>query len=66
MTSWWGPDPVPIGHILAEEHGMNSLVCHANLEDAHIQSTGWIKLLLSSATHPQVVADVYSISGEFT
>lgn len=68
VISWWGPGPIPNGHILAdaEEHEMNSLVCHPDQEDtlvSSLPSTGWIKLLLS-CTNPQVVADVYSTSGE--
>lgn len=67
VICWWGPvDPVPNGHILAEDHRMNSLVCHPDQKDtltSGSQSRGWIKLLLSS-TNPQVVADVYSVSGE--
>ena len=69
VVSWWGPDPIPNGHVLidAEEKEMNSLICHPDQEDTMItslQSTGWIKLLLNSA-NPKVVADVYSTSGMF-
>lgn len=65
VLSWWGPSPIPSGHVLADAD-MNSLVCHPDQEDtliSNLESTGWIRLLLSS-TNPQVVADVYSPSGE--
>lgn len=65
ILSWWGPDPIPNDHILSDSH-INSLVCHPDQEDTFISSLqclGWIKLLLNSA-EPQVVADIYSTSGE--
>lgn len=69
VVSWWGPDPIPNGHILtdAEKNEVNSLVCYPEQEDTMISSLssmGWIKLLLR--THPKMVADIYSTSGKCT
>ncbi len=65
VLTWWGPTPIPSGHILAERKEINSIVCHPEEEDTLLttqQSTGWINLLLHP--HPHLVADVYSVSGE--
>jgi len=70
VVSWWGPNPIPDGHILddSEGHELNSVVCCPDQEDTMITTlhcTGWIKLLLRKA-HPKVVADVYSTSGKLS
>ena len=66
VVAWWGPTRIPDGHILKEEIEVNSVVCHPDEEDtlvSTLECTGWIKMLLMSQ-HPQVVYDVYSVSGE--
>ena len=65
VLTWWGPIQIPEGHLLNEEE-VDSVVCHPDEEDtlvSTLECTGWIKMLLSSQ-HPQVVYDVYSVSGE--
>ena len=63
LITWWGPDPIPEGHILMES--VNSIVCQPSEDDTCISNmncTGWIRLMLGM--HPNIVADMYSVSGE--
>ena len=64
VLTWWG-SAIPQHHILAERQEINSIVCYPEDEDTLLttqQATGWINLLLHPP--PQLVADVYSVSGE--
>ena len=65
VFSWWGPGPIPQGHILHEQ--VNTLVCQPEDEDtllATTQCTGWIKLLAMQVSQFATVADAYSEAGE--
>ena len=59
VVSWWGPDPMPNQHILADAE-VNSMVCH---EDT-VMPMGWIKFLLNNL-QPNLAMDVYSTSGKW-
>ena len=44
LITWWGPDPIPEGHILMES--VNSIVCQPSEDNTCISNmncTGWIR-----------------------
>lgn len=64
MVAWWGPSKPPVGHILAEGHDINTIVCHPQDENTMVadEATGWIGYLVKQVGRQ--VVDIYSSSGK--